>query len=345
MFCVECGKETEIYKEGVCIDCYINSHEFTKGKENIKLPMCPHCGGFKYKNTWTNEILTDVLRRIIKNTFKIKNELKKIDINPVCKETTKGYDCIVYISGLIGDKEITEEHKLSVKLEKTSCDVCSKQFGGYHEAIIQIRTDSRKLSNIEKEDIINSVIDQVEELKSKGNRALFISDIAKEHGGVNFFISDKQTAYSITKKLKEKYGGEIKKSSKNIGMKDSKQINRMTYLLRLPDYKTKDFIKYDNNYYKIISIHSNKIKLLNLSNWNEHTIEQKNLENIEKIKKKITKKEMIVVSQTEKEIQLMDTNTYKTININKPTEENIKSNKTFVIFIEDNCFLFNENNT
>lgn len=345
MFCVECGKETEIYKDGVCIDCYIKSHEFTKGPKDIKLPMCPHCGGFKYKNTWTNEILTDVLRRIIKNTFKIKNELKKIDINPSCTETQKGYDCNVYISGFIGDKEVTEEHKLTVKLEKRSCDVCSKQFGGYHEAIIQIRTGARKLSNKEKEDIINNVINQIEELKSKGNRALFISDISKEHGGIDFFISEKQTAYAITKKLKEKYSGDIKKSSKNVGMKDSKQVYRMTYLLRLPDYKPKDYIKFDNNYYKILSIQSNKIKLLDLSNWEEHTIEQKKLENVEILTDKITIKEMIVVSQTEEEIQLMDTNTYKTIQVKKPKENKIKSNKTSVIFIDDNCFLLNGKNT
>ena len=132
MFCVECGKETEIYKDGVCLDCYLKTKEFTHGPEIIDMIVCPHCGSYKYKNTWTNAILREVLRKIIKNDFKISKEIKKIDINPVCKEKDKGYDCTVYISGIIGNKEITEEHSLTVRLKKTACDVCSKQFGGYH---------------------------------------------------------------------------------------------------------------------------------------------------------------------------------------------------------------------
>jgi len=342
MFCVECGKE-ETFKEGVCIDCYIKSHEFTKGPSEINLPICPHCGCYKHKNTWTKKSLNDALKTVIKSYYKIKNELKNIDIKPICKEIPKGYECKIQISGCIEEKKITEEHNAIIKLEKIACDTCSKQFGGYHEAIIQVRTGNRKLSDAEIEDITQNVINQIDEMQSKGNRAAFISDILNEHGGIDFFISEKQIAEGITKKLKSKYGGEIKKSSKNIGMKDSRQVYRMTYLLRLLDYKTNDYIKFEKNYYKIISMQSNKVKLLNLSNLEEHTIEQKKLEDVKILTGKETIKEMIVISQNNNEIQLMDTENYETIQIKKPNSDKIKSKKICVIFIEDNYFLLNKN--
>ena len=84
----------------------------------------------------------------------------------------------------------------------------------------------------------------VESMQDKGNRALFITDSKEEHGGLDFYLSDKGSALTITKKVQGKYGGSIKQSSKNIGMKDSRQVYRMTYLLRLPSFRKGDFISY-----------------------------------------------------------------------------------------------------
>ena len=340
MFCVECGKETDIYKNGVCIDCYIKEKEFTEGPEIIDLTVCPHCGSNKYKNTWSNDILNDVLRRVIKNVFKISKELKKIDINPVCKEKDKGLDCTVYISGLIGKKEVTEEHKLKVRLKKTACDVCSKQFGGYHEAIVQVRSDEKRtLSKKELADIQNFVLNLVDSMHKGGKRSLFIADMGIIHGGLDFFISDKQAGYTITKKIQEEFGGSIKKSSSNIGMKDSKQIYRNTYLIRLPKYKTGDYIEFNKEYFKIISLKSNKAKLLRLSDWNQEVIDTKKLEKVNIINDIVTKKEMIFVSQNQNEIQMMDPKTYDIRIIKKPIDEKIKTKKVTILKIENKLFL------
>ena len=74
---------------------------------------------------------------------------------------------------------------------------------------------------------------------------MFITDFAEERGGIDFYLSEKGSAYTIAKKLQERFGGEIKQSSKNVGMKDSRQIFRMTCLIRLPAYRKGDFISLD----------------------------------------------------------------------------------------------------
>ena len=130
MFCVECGKDGPIFKDGVCHNCYMKTHKFTEGPDLIDLPVCSHCSAYKYKNNWTSELFGDVIRRVIKNTFKISKELKKVDINTECKEEKEGMHCKVYITGLLDDEEIKEEHELTVRYKRTVCDVCSKKFGG-----------------------------------------------------------------------------------------------------------------------------------------------------------------------------------------------------------------------
>jgi nonsense-mediated mRNA decay protein 3 len=339
MFCVECGKEVKIYKEGVCINCYVKSHSFTLGPSIIDLTLCSHCGSFKFKNYWTNELFSDVIRRIIKNNFQINKELEKIEIETDCKDTKNGKDCIVVASGYLDGHQITEKHNLHVRLKMNVCDVCSKQFGGYHEAILQIRADTRELSKQELYDIQLEVESYVEDLKLKGNRALFITDIAKEHKGLDFYLSERSAGLAIAKRIQEIYGGEIKQSSKNVGMKDSKQIYRMTYLIRLPAFKKNDFIKLNDQFFRIISIQTKKVQMVNLSNWEKSTIEMKNLKQAIKIDENETIKNVIVVSQTDDDIQIMDEKTYKIRVIKKPKKIKFTEKTVEIVKLRDNIFL------
>ena len=339
MFCVECGKEGLIFKEGVCINCYLKTHSFTKGPSIIDLPVCAHCNSYKYKNTWTLELFNDVIRRTVKNNFTISKELNKTDINTECSGQKDRLQCKIIISGFINNHEISEEHEVLVRLKKTVCDVCSKKFGGYHEAIFQIRAVKRKLNKEEINNIVLSVEGLVENLQAKGNRGLFITDRGEEHGGVDFFLSDKGAALTIAKKIQEQYGGEIKQSSKNVGMKDSKQVYKMTYLLRLPLYKKGDFIKINNSYYQIITIQKNSLKILNLSNWEEKIVDSNQIKNFKIIGGNELVKEMIFVSQTENDVQIMDPKTYQIITINKPKNQKINSKNVKVIKFENQIFI------
>jgi len=339
MFCVECGKETKIFKDGTCVECYLKNHSFTEGPELLDLPICTHCNSYKYKNTWLSEMLADVLKKLIKSNFKISPDLKKIDINTDCKETKQGLVCKIYISGLVGESEITEEHDLLVHLKRTVCDVCSKQVGGYHESIVQIRADKRKLSKEELENIENSVFTLIENMQAKGNRSLFITDVGIEHGGLDFYLSDKTTGLVVAKKIQEQYGGEIKQSAKNIGMKDSRQIYRVTYLIRIPSFKKHDFIKLDKSFYLVDSIHGNKIKMIDLDNWQETNTDNKIIQKANIIGGKELIKEMILVSQTKKEVQLMDESNYEIKTIRKPNDINYKTDKIKTIQVDDTIFL------
>ena len=339
MFCVECGREDQIYKDGTCLSCYLKTHTFSKGPDIIDLPTCPHCGSFKYKNTWLSDLFGDVLRRVVKNNFQISKELEKVDIHSECKETDESISCKIFISGFIDNKEITEEHEILVHLKKIVCDVCSKRFGGYHEVIVQIRADNRKLTKNEIKDIIISVESLVEDLQSKGNRALFITDIDDSHGALDFYISERGAGLVIAKKIQDQYGGEIKQSSKNIGMKDSKQIYRMTYLIRIPSYKRGVFLKHNNCFFYIVSIHGNKIKMIDLSKWEEITVDIKSIKKASTIGGEELIKEMILISQKEDEVQIMDKKNYQIKVVRKPKPFTYEAKTVKIVKLEDKMFL------
>jgi len=339
MFCVECGSEVPIFRDGVCRKCYLKTHTFTKGLKEVELPICAHCSSYKYKNTWKSDLFGDVIRRVIKNTFEINRELRNVDITTECKEVKENMSCKVLITGFLDDVEINEEHQLLVRLNKTVCDVCSKRFGGYHEAIVQIRAENRELKEEELEQIGVYVENLVEDMRAKGNRALFITDIGEERGGLDFYLSEKGAGLVITKAIKDQYGGAIKQSSKNIGMKDGKQLYRITYLVRLPSFVKGDFLKIDNSFFLVISVHGNKVKMTNLESWEESINDVKSIHKAKKEGGQKLIKEMILISQTEEEIQVMDSKNYEITIIKKPKVISFDSDKVQVIKINEQFFI------
>ncbi|MDH7517790.1 MAG: NMD3-related protein [Candidatus Thermoplasmatota archaeon] len=339
MFCVECGKEGPIFRDGVCISCYLKTHKFTKGPDIIDLTMCVNCDSYKFKNTWTADLFDDILRRTIRNTFYMSKELNNVEITTECKKKKETIECKLIISGFLDSIEISEEHNITIRIKKAVCDVCSRQSGGYYEAIIQIRPDRTKLSKQEIDDLGATVRSLVDQIRNKGNRALFITDEGEQHGGLDFFLSEKNSAQVIAKKIQEQYGGEIKQSAKNVGMKDSKQLYRMTYLIRLPAYRKNDFISYKKSFYLITSIHANRVHMIRLDNWEETSVDVKELEKTKILGGKNLVKEMIFVSQSKKEVQLMDSKTYETIDVQKPKNITYNTEKIKVVSIEDQIFL------
>jgi len=340
MFCVECGKETLIFKDGVCKECYLKTHSFSNGPKIIDLPVCTHCDSYRYKSTWTSELFDEVIKRVIKNVFQISKELDKVGVTTECVDDRDGKKCKVIISGFVDGFEIAEEHNVLVRMKKAVCDVCSRRFGGYHEAVIQIRADKRKPTRKELNNIRLMVEQLVESLRAKGNRALFITDLGEEHGGLDFYLSEKGAALTITKHIQEQYGGQIKTSSKNIGMKDSRQIYRMTYLIRLPSYKKDDFILYDDKFYHIASVFRNRAHVVGLIDWKEETLEDKELQKASVLGGEELVKEMIIVSQTEDEVQIMDPDTYDIKYVRKPENISFESEKIKVVKINDQLFIY-----
>lgn len=200
----------------------------------MDIAFCPRCSSYKHKNIWVQESFNDILKRHIKDAFSISPELKNVIIQTQCKEQDRIFQCMVFISGCLEGQSITEQHPLTVRIRRNTCDVCSREAGGYYEAIIQIRTEQRTFSKEELKTLRSAVETMVGQLQKSGKRGLFITDDDENRQGLDFFLSEKATAFSIAKKIQEQFGGEFKQSASTAGMKDSKEVYRMTYLVQDP---------------------------------------------------------------------------------------------------------------
>lgn len=225
---------------------------------------------------------------------------------------------MVFISGSLEGQTITEQHPLTVRIRHNTCEICSREAGGYYEAILQIRAEQRKFTDAELNALRSAVETMVGQYQEGGKRGLFITDFDEKREGLDFFLSEKGTAFSIAKRVQEQFGGDFKQSASSAGMKDSRQVYRMTYLVRIPAYRKGDFFSFDNTFFVIVSLHENKARALDLSTWTEKVIEGKNIQPSRLFGGKELVREMILVSQSKNELQLMDPKTYNTVEVRKP---------------------------
>ncbi len=209
-FCFICGKKTEKLIKGYCEECYNKKFQLIEIPKEIFVTICTKCNKIKEKNMWKDIEIDEFLRNKIKILGK---DIKiRFEINDALKVYAKGF--------LEGSKNLKEEsYEVKLKTNKQVCLECSRKFGEYYEAIIQIR------GNLTNDDI-NSIDDIV--LMGKG-----FYRIKEVKGGYDLFISNKSLAEKITEFLRKKYKAEIKKSYKLVTSKQGKDIYRNIILVRI----------------------------------------------------------------------------------------------------------------
>ena len=209
-FCFLCGKETENLIKGYCEECYNKKFKLIEIPEEINVTICSKCNKIKEKNKWKDIEIDDFLRNKIKILGKdVKIKFEK---NDILKVFAKGF--------LEGSETLKEEtHEIKLKINKEVCLDCSRKYGDYYEAVLQIR------GNLTNDDF-NSIDDLV--LIKKG-----FYKIEEVKGGYDLLIGNKALGEKITNFLRKKYKTEIKKSYKLVTSKDSKDIYRNIILIKI----------------------------------------------------------------------------------------------------------------
>ena len=207
-FCFVCGKNTDKLIEGYCEDCYNKKFELIKVPKDILLKVCSKCNRINYKNTWRDMRIEDVLKDKIKVLGK-KVDLKISRNDNVISVCAKGF--------LKNSKKQKEEcYEIRLKINKVVCSECSRRFGDYYEAILQLRGDANKMFDFLEDRLTNENVYKVENVRN----------------GIDIYLNDSHVAENMSKLLKKRFNAKIKKSFRLLTRKQGKDIYRSTFVVR-----------------------------------------------------------------------------------------------------------------
>lgn len=338
MFCVKCGKEGELF-ESLCSECYLSKNIFVAIPDNIDVELCGHCRKRRKGKIWIADNEEIFIEEILKENADIHPDVNDFDIHMTSEfEDENNIRVKAITHAHVQGLKAEEEHAAKIRIKRAVCPECSKQHGGYWEAKVQFRGSKRILSKDDLErayDIVESIVGAREEK----DKDAFITKIENIHDGLDFYLGSKSLGKTISKRLASEFGGELKESYKLIGKKDGKEIFRTTYSVRAQDFRVGDFIQQKNKVLEVQKISSNKILLRALDTGENISVKPDKLKEAKLIGGHEIAWEMVVVSRSENEIQVLDPDSLKTVDVLLPKGVDIIGEKVKVLKYETGYYL------
>ncbi|MDD3985361.1 MAG: NMD3-related protein [Methanobacterium sp.] len=319
MFCPRCGREDEELYKGICRSCFVKEAQLIKIPHNIEITICAHCNSLLKGIKWEDSELSEeeLVKRAVKENIEKFSHVNNLDLS-VQILTVKGtnFECIIYANGNVIGTNISEDHRINVKIKRGMCPDCSRYASGYFESVIQIRADKRFPSSKELQTIDNIIRTKTRTLSVK-NRMAYISNVAIIKEGVDYYIGSYKAAKKLSSSIKDSMGGIIQESPRLVGRDKfrGKDLYRIWISIRLPNFQQGDFIKYEDHIGQVKGFDGKKIILKDIISDNIWSIMWKEYNRIKVIARNSDIKITSIISKSPKIIQILHPETYQPIDI------------------------------
>ncbi|WP_048134997.1 60S ribosomal export protein NMD3 [Methanolobus tindarius] len=317
--CPKCGKSTTKLFHGRCKECFLENFTLAEIAPVMHAKLCPTCGARNVKNKWVDHgSLEEIVIRTVEDALFVHEMAEDIEvyIEPRA-QTPYLYKVHIEVDALLLDEMFHQELKTEVRVIRESCDMCSRISGGYFEAILQIRATNRIPSDEEKQECINIAGSVLERLINKGDRLAFISSSLELKEGTDLYVGSSNAARHICKEITSHLGGSFSESASLQGMKDGKDIYRITFSLRLPEFMPQDIIDHKGRIIEIRKFSKN-VTGIDVETGARFTATPEEINGATLIaKRKDLPKTMLVAIENE-DLMVLDPDTYETVTVRKP---------------------------
>jgi len=332
LLCPVCGKEVEKLYEGMCKECFLRENELFSIPNVIDVTVCKECGSYMLGKSWIHKsknIEEIIGEHIIKN-LKVDSNVNAFWVNiKLFEEDEKNYNAEISVGGNIYDFSFEQSKYVKIRIHKSLCDICSRKYSGYYEAIIQLRGPE------------NSIIDALKEIRSEfeNNIKEFVLKEEKVKGGIDVYVSSYKLARKIIRRLHEEYGGEIKETTSLHTRKEGKDVYRFTYLYRVPEfYRGSILVDASGRVFAVKKVFRKSLDLIDLVYGNER---KEYIEDVKRNYKVIHAKPyeaQILYFVSENEVSILDPHTFEehVVKLLEPIDKG--ESKLKIVKIENNVY-------
>lgn len=334
-FCVKCGEECEESLDGLCIGCWLAGRNLVDLPHHVDLHVCTNCREYDFGGRWVKrDPMVAIQDAAIDALMVVKGAEVASVSSSVEEQDSRSFAVSVHADCDVMGYVAEGDASTVVRIKNTVCRRCSRQLGSYYEAILQIRTVSGKLDDSTREESLamteNSVARQ-----AVNNRQLFITKMELVTGGVDVYLSSIALGKSLAKELAEAYCAETKESPKLVGQTtDGQDMYRLTYLVRLPDYRAGDVVAFQGRYCVLTRVNGSGGRLMDLSDFRDRSVRRADMTSIKLYEKSADLADATVVSRSGSEIQVLDPSSYATVDLKIPAEAEI-GDSVKVVRIDD----------
>lgn len=321
MFCVVCGKETdEELRGGECASCYLEKNVLASVKDHVDVEVCVHCHARKRGEIWMEghgsfePIVADAVREAVQLVKAVQKARLQVDVRP---EDERNFSVTVLASGVAEGVPFETTLSTRSRIKNGTCVRCSRVQGGYYEAIVQVRATRREMEVDEKRAIKALASRFIERVVQEGDRNAFVLRDEDAERGLDIYMGTTNSGRMLAKAIATEYGGKTTEHAKTVGQKDGLDLVRMTFAVRLPEYKAGDVVILDDTPFVVSSIGGKTVQAHEAVTGKLRHVERAEMERAVVIPREDAV-DAIVVSGTPTELQVLDPQTYNTVSVLRP---------------------------
>ena len=321
MFCPKCGKPADV--EGLCDDCFLEGFTLFEVPQVIEAKICAKCPSYKVGDAWVEtrlETYEELVRKaadkaiiplikINKKATKPKIEINANFINP---NILKGK---VTVRAFIGDRKVTRDADIEIRIRKETCDMCSRIAGGYYEGVVQVRAEGRFPTQQEVNKCLKIIEKTFERAQKSGDRLAFITDVFPLPEGADVYVGSITCGRQASRAIIDEFSGTVLESPKLVGVKDGKDLYRITFAVRIPNLAPGDIVLMHGKPVLVEKI-SRRISGIDLLTGYSTSVADE--EEPGKIAHRSDAVKTVLVSDEGDSVQVLDPDTYQAVTIKKP---------------------------
>lgn len=320
--CVECGNQVPNLIGGACPPCFISKTPLLDSPAVLDVELCAHCDARHVGAHWIDpdegQPLEWIREEAARSSFTVHPTVHgfTVELSETAQDE-RNFRIKATLTGSVEEVPVQFEKDLLVRMRRSVCDRCSRMFGGYYAAVIQLRATDRAVTEHEIKRAHRIVGDELDRQRASGNRESFLTKSGAVPGGFDYYLGDIEGTRGVARTLADKLGAVWEEHAKLSGRKQGEDIYRVTFLVRIRLFAPGDFGLVGDELVQFQSMARGRAFIVRLGDRGTDKIDE---ETLKRLGGPEILKEAIVVSHDAANIQVLDPVSLRTVDVPRPPE-------------------------
>ena len=333
-FCIVCGGPPPLTSDRLCEACLRERTQLSVISERIQQDRCSKCGFHEIRGRWS-EIGTDDLADLrIRANLRVEDRAKQVSVDFAVEEIDERTNRLhVNVSGKIENCDFSDSHEVLLQTSNAVCPTCTRKAGSYFEAVMQLRSAGRRLSESELKSLRETLDEMLSEMEA--DQMFFISEEGPVTGGWDLKLGSKAMARRWARNLVRKFGGTVKETSTVVGANDGIEVTRLTLSYRKPAYGIGDVVRFRKHLWVVDSWQKDGPILKKMERFERSGASWRDMEDSVVICPESEQFIVEILNRDSSAVEVMEPLDYKVVTVALPYDDDPESKSIRIGFIQD----------
>lgn len=340
--CVQCGSQVGRLIGGLCPPCFVAKEPLLDVPAVLDVELCAHCDARHVGAHWFDPEEADDLAEIREGAVRgvIKVHPRVADAHVQTEERAQDertFRTKVTLAGNVDGAPVAGEASILVRLRRAVCDRCSRMFGGYYAAVLQLRASERDVTPAEIARVHKLIGGELDRMRATGNRDAFLTKSGAVPGGFDYYLGDIDAGRISGRVVASRLGATVVETAKLVGRKEGEDIYRVTFLVRINLFANGDFARLgEDELVQVLQLDRGRAMVLYLDS---HKRDKVDADGLRRLGGPELVQEAVLVSQDAGHLQVLDPVSLATVDLPRPEGFAVEGPTVGVLRHEERLFL------